>query len=130
MPRYLHGQLRRGRSKPTRCWGSLNSHYLQGRHARLLHQTWTRLVSIPVLDRLSVAEAAEVLSITQDAVRKRVKREQIPFERDDNDRLYVYQDPDKMSRETAQDESRDTSQDKLIAELRAQNEYLRRDAED
>jgi predicted DNA-binding protein YlxM (UPF0122 family) len=82
------------------------------------------------LDRLSVAEAAEVLSITQDAVRKRVKREQIPFERDDNDRLYVYQDPDKMSRETAQDESRDTSQDKLIAELRAQNEYLRRDAED
>ena len=44
------------------------------------------------MDRLTVAEAAEALGITQEAVRKRVQRDTIQWEKDPEGRLYVYLD--------------------------------------
>jgi excisionase family DNA binding protein len=53
--------------------------------------------------RLTVAEAAKVLGITESGVRKRVQRSQIPHERDDGGRVWVWVSPG----ETRQAESRD-----------------------
>ncbi len=43
--------------------------------------------------RVTVTEAAGILGVTQSAVRKRVQRGQIPHDKEDNGRLYVYLDP-------------------------------------
>ncbi len=42
------------------------------------------------MDRLTVAEAAERLGVTQDAVRQRVQRNTIEHERTEEGRVYVY----------------------------------------
>ncbi len=59
--------------------------------------------------RMSVPQAAERLGITQDAVRKRVKRGYIGWEKDDDGRLYVWVDPTETQKETSRDTSADTS---------------------
>jgi hypothetical protein len=45
------------------------------------------------LHRLTVTEAAAMMGVTESAVRKRVQRGQIPHDKEDNGRLYVYLDP-------------------------------------
>ncbi len=42
------------------------------------------------LVRLSVPEAASRLGVTQSAIRKRVQREQVPFDKDERGFTYVY----------------------------------------
>lgn len=42
------------------------------------------------MERLTVAEAAERLGVTQDAVRQRVRRNTIEHERTEDGRVYVY----------------------------------------
>jgi hypothetical protein len=51
------------------------------------------------LDRVTVAQAADALDISQDAVRKRIARGTIPHDRDESGRVYVY----ISSSETVQD---------------------------
>ena len=59
--------------------------------------------------RLSVPQAAERLGITQDAVRKRIKRGYIGWEKDEDGRLYVWVDPTETAKETSSETSRETS---------------------
>jgi hypothetical protein len=73
--------------------------------------------------RLTVAEAAKVLGITEAGVRKRVQRSQIPHERDDGGRVWVWVSPG----ETRDAESRDEpiqSRDELVDELHDRIRYL------
>jgi hypothetical protein len=42
------------------------------------------------LDRLTVAQAADALDISQDAVRKRIARDTIPHDQDASGRVHVY----------------------------------------
>ena len=84
------------------------------------------------LDRLTVAEAAERLGVTQDAVRKRMARGTIRHVREDG-RLYVYLDTFERASNTIQDEGQDTAsktvsyegQDRYARSLEDQIEYLR-----
>ncbi len=88
------------------------------------------------LDRLTVAEAAERLGVTQDAVRKRMARGTIRHVREDG-RLYVYLDTFERASKTVQDEGQadasntvqDVGQDRYIAALEDQVQFLRRELE-
>ena len=54
------------------------------------------------LDRLTVAQAADRLGITQDAVRKRIARGTIRHDRDRHGRVFVYLDTFERSSKTDQ----------------------------
>ena len=47
------------------------------------------------LHRVTVPEAAAIWGVTESAVRKRVQRGQIPHDKAENGRVYVYLDPDE-----------------------------------
>ena len=85
------------------------------------------------VDRLSVPEAAELLGVTQSAVRKRVQRGTIPWDKDSEGRIYVYVDLSETSRETGRDKTRDAttgqSRDELLEAYRDQIDFLRRELE-
>lgn len=74
--------------------------------------------------RLSVYQAAEVLGVTVDAVRGRIKRGTIEHERDGN-RVYVILDADES--DTGRDQPGDQYGEScaLISQLRDENAYLR-----
>ncbi len=89
------------------------------------------------LDKLSVSEAASRLGVTQSAVRKRVQRGQIPYEKDERGHTFVYLSRDESrngsrdehtgpSRETARDESRDAYVSALEDQVRDLRERLDR----
>src|ERR671912_2040808 len=90
-----------------------------------------------VLDRLTVAQAANRLGITQDAVRKRIARGTIGHEKDHEGRIFVYLDTFESEYETDQDnvqdrESKtvlDDDQDKYTRSLEDQIGFLRRELE-
>src|SRR5215210_3427015 len=76
------------------------------------------------MERLTVAQAAEMLGVTRDAVRKRIKRHSIEWETAEDGTVYVYVDAST----TAEDVSADASGQELgtLAEvLREQVEHLR-----
>ncbi len=93
------------------------------------------------MDRLTVAEAADTLGITRDAVRKRVQRDHIPWEKDEDGRIWVYLDQSttrvRPVHDTVQDSSsgtrsgtvHDSVRDELVEELREQNRFLRAELE-
>jgi len=85
------------------------------------------------VDRLSVPEAAELLGVTQSAVRKRVQRGTVPWDKDSEGRIYVYVDLSEMSPETGWDKARDAatgqSRDELLEAYRDQIDFLRRELE-
>jgi hypothetical protein len=87
----------------------------------------------PDLDRLTVAQAAAALNVSQDAVRKRISRGTIPHDRDDSGRVYVYLSPSETVHETNQDTTQDaaskTVQDAYIRSLEDQIAFLRRELE-
>jgi hypothetical protein len=83
----------------------------------------------PDLDRLTVAQAAEALSISQDAVRKRIARGTIPHDRDKSGRVYVYLSPSETVHKTDQDDASKTVQDPYIRSLEDQIAFLRRELE-
>src|SRR5215207_8516737 len=78
-----------------------------------------------VLDRITVAQAAERLGITQDAVRKRVARGTIRHDKDHEGRIFVYLDTFERESKTVQDEG----QDKYTRSLEDQIEFLRQELE-
>ena len=73
----------------------------------------------PSSKRYTVPEAAKVLGIGTDAVRKRIARDTIPHEKDDDGRVYVYLD-------TGHDEGHDAQGPslELVESLREQIGYL------
>jgi excisionase family DNA binding protein len=76
-------------------------------------------------DRLTVAEAADALGITRDAVYKRVERNKIRHERDADGQLYVYVEQSEASqRQNVQSES-----GALTSALEARIESLERQLE-
>jgi excisionase family DNA binding protein len=85
------------------------------------------------LDRLTVAQAAEALGISQDAVRKRIARGTIPHDRDESGRVFVYLSPSetvqKTDQDTVQDDATKTVQDTYIRSLEDQIAFLRRELE-
>jgi hypothetical protein len=82
---------------------------------------------------LTVAQAADALSISQDAVRKRIARGTIPHDRDETGRVYVYLTPSetvhKTDQDTVQDDASKTVQDTYIRSLEDQISFLRRELE-
>ena len=87
----------------------------------------------PDLDRLTVAEAADALIISQDAVRKRIARGTIPHDRDESGRVYVYLSSSETVRKTDQDivqpDATKTVQDAYIRSLEDQIAFLRLELE-
>jgi excisionase family DNA binding protein len=74
-------------------------------------------------DAMSVSEAAEFLGVTEDAVRKRIHRGKIAYERDQDGRYIVYPtETDK--RHTVPQDSVQYEPSALISELRARVELL------
>jgi excisionase family DNA binding protein len=72
---------------------------------------------------MSVSEAAEFLGVTEDAVRKRIHRGKIAYERDQDGRYFVYPtETDK--RQTVPQDSVQYERAGLISELRARVELL------
>ena len=80
------------------------------------------------MERMSLKDAAEVLGISEDGVRKRVKRDSIPHDRDEDGKLYVYLDASETEADTSGDASGDTPLWALVDQLRSENEYLREES--
>jgi len=82
---------------------------------------------------LTVAEAADALNISQDAVRKRIARGTIPHDRDESGRVYVYLPSSETVRKTdqaaVQDDATKTVQDAYVRSLEDQIAFLRRELE-
>ncbi len=83
--------------------------------------------------RVTVPEAAAMLGVSQSAVRKRIQRGTIPWDKDDEGRVYVYLDPSDTGLGAGEDRSRGTSlgqsRDELLASYRDQIDFLRRELE-
>jgi hypothetical protein len=77
------------------------------------------------LERLTVAQAAAQLGVTQDAIRKRIRRNTIDYDQDPDGRIYVYVDLSEI----AQDESSDASMERLLQVQHDDIEFLRRELE-
>jgi hypothetical protein len=84
-------------------------------------------------NRLSVADAAVALGSTVDALRKRVQRGSIEYERDDEGHVWILLDPDRTRPDTGQDADRMrfereeliSANNEVIATLREQLEAER-----
>ena len=83
----------------------------------------------PDLERLTVAQAAGALGISQDAVRRRIATGDIPHERAESGRVYVYLAPSETVHKTDQDDASKTVQDSYIRSLEDQISFLRRELE-
>jgi hypothetical protein len=86
------------------------------------------------MNRVTIPEAAQLLGLTQSAVRQRIRRGNIEYEKDEKGRTYVFLDSTDTRTETVGDQSRDmllfrSMQDQidtLKGELAIRNEELRR----
>ena len=71
--------------------------------------------------RLSVPQAASRLGVTQSAIRKRVQRRQIPFDKDEHGHTYVYLSHDELRHRDSHNgpvtEDAVTGQDELRARI-------------
>jgi IS30 family transposase len=78
------------------------------------------------LDRaLTVAQAADALGVSQDAVRKRIRRGTIQSGRNESGRVYVYVPASETAHKTDQDTSRTQSDSPaLTSELRDRLRYV------
>jgi hypothetical protein len=77
------------------------------------------------MHRMTVAEAAQHLGITSDAVRQRIRRGSIHHGRNQDGKVYVCMHPDEMH----QDGRQDAYRDELIQELRNRIEFQERELE-
>ena len=85
------------------------------------------------MDRVTVSEAADLLGVSQSAVRKRIQRGTITWDKDDEGRIYVYVEYSEASPGIREDKLRDgasgQSRDEIIEVYRDQVEFLRRELE-
>ncbi len=80
--------------------------------------------------RVDLQTAAQLLSISSDAVRKRAKRGTIDYETGEDGRLYVWVDTGETTDYPTGDRARDPgARDELVEELRDQVQFLRRELE-
>ena len=77
------------------------------------------------LERLTVAQAATRLGVTQDAIRKRISRDTIEYDQDPDGRIHVYLDTSEIE----QDKSSDASTERLVEVQHQEIEFLRRQLE-
>ena len=78
------------------------------------------------VDRLTIQEAARALGVSEGAVRKRVTRQTLQHEKEDDGRVYVYLDAgDRRGVDDRQDEGVDPNNNALISQLRDEVAYLR-----
>jgi len=78
------------------------------------------------VDRLTIQEAARRLGISEGAVRKRVTRRTLKYDKEDDGRVYVYLDAKgRRGVDDGQDEGVDPNSDALISQLRDEVSYLR-----
>ena len=77
------------------------------------------------VERLSVAEAAEALGVTRDAIHKRITRGSIRYEKGEDGRFYVYVDTPTKGLDTSKDASKVEALERLIEDQRDQITYLR-----
>jgi excisionase family DNA binding protein len=90
-----------------------------------------------VLDKLTVAQAADRLGITRDAVRKRIARGTIRHGKDREGRIFVYLDTFERKSKTDQDKRQDgesktvldDGQDRYTRSLEDQIAFLRQELE-
>jgi hypothetical protein len=73
-------------------------------------------------NRVSVYQAAEVMGVTADAIRKRISRGTIPHERDENGRVWVLLDTDQDAASSVHDT--DQSQSDATALISAKDETI------
>ena len=82
----------------------------------------------PVIDRITVPEAAKLLGITQSAVHKRISRGQIRWEKTEDGRTYVFLTPsdiDGQGHDRSTDRVNDTvTKDELVSELKSRVRFL------
>jgi hypothetical protein len=78
----------------------------------------------PSSNRVTVYEAAERLGVTVDAIRKRIQRDTIPHERQEDGRVYVLLDAASKVQDTNQDNYQ-TAKDELVESLQEQVSYLK-----
>jgi hypothetical protein len=85
------------------------------------------------LERLTTAQAASRLGISEAGVRKRVQRGQMPYDRDDTGRLWVYLAASATEGQKSRDRdrvSRDShAAEPLISQMQAQIDSLERQLE-
>src|ERR671915_2232058 len=86
------------------------------------------------MDKLTVAEAADRLGISQEAVRRRIGRGTIEYDKDDDGRVYVFLSPTNTPHDTVHDGIQDGVpvgvHDALVEELRARVIFLEAELED
>jgi hypothetical protein len=85
------------------------------------------------VERLSVAEAAEALGVTRDAIHKRIKRRSVEYEKGEDGRFYVYVDTSTPGLDEPVDKSKDESKvevlERLIEGQQERIEFLERELE-
>ncbi len=69
------------------------------------------------VERLSVAEAAQVLGVTRDAIHKRISRGSIEYEKGEDGRFYVYVDTSTSGLDSSTDTSKDESKVEALERL-------------
>ena len=69
------------------------------------------------VERLSVAEAAEALGVTRDAIHKRITRGTIRHEKGEDGRFYVYVDTSTEGLDPSTDKSKDESKVEVLERL-------------
>ncbi len=80
------------------------------------------------MDRVTVAEAAARLGVKEQAIRKRIQRDTLAHDKDEDGRVYVYLAPD--DRATGTGAGVDSGISTLVHSLQDQIAYLRQEAED
>ena len=78
------------------------------------------------MNRVTVAEAAARLGVKEQAIRKRIQRGTLFYDKDDDGRVYVYLDMEDRATGTDADAGINT----LLQSLQDQVVYLRQEAED
>ncbi len=73
-------------------------------------------------ERVTVSDASKALGISESAVRKRISRGQLEYEREEDGRLYVYL--------SSMDRVADNVRDELVSELRYRLAFLERELDD
>jgi hypothetical protein len=77
--------------------------------------------------KVSVYEAAELMDVTVDAIRKRISRDTIPHERDDDGRVWVILDTDQDTSSNVRDSDQPQSAtDALISQMQERIASLER----
>jgi excisionase family DNA binding protein len=112
---------------------------VQDRPIRALNNPQDEMQDCPQdsLDKITVAEAAERLGVSQDAVRKRIARGTIRHGKGEDGRIFVYLTTFERASKTVQDEppeqpsktGQDAVQDKYTRSLEDQIAFLRQELE-